>query len=321
MPVHNGGRYLQRAVSSILDQGEKSLELILIDDRSTDNAIEKLSKDDPRLCIRKSPGAGIVSALNHGIRVASGQFIARMDADDYSYPQRFQIQIAWLIKNRQIDIVAGRVRMTGVQEIGRGYRVYEQWINSLTTPAEISKAMFIESPIPHPTVLMPRSLWWELGDYHDRDWPEDYDLWLRAAQSGLRFGKPREIVLDWQDHPLRSSRHQARYNRKAFSRAKAHYLALQLGQRPVLIWGAGPTGKRLFRGLTRSGADVRGFIDIDPRWIGQYKQNRPVFDPAVISENPDLVLVAVSRRGAREEIESWLQKQGKTAGHDYILCA
>ncbi len=88
LPVRNGGEYLSQAVDSILSQTFENLELLLIDDHSTDGAISALDKTDPRLKIFKSHGQGVVDACNTGFAHCRGEYIARMDADDISLPGR-----------------------------------------------------------------------------------------------------------------------------------------------------------------------------------------------------------------------------------------
>ena len=321
MPVRNGGSYLAIAVRSILQQNEADLELLLINDHSDDSAITDLDCNDSRIRLLQSPGNGIVAALNHGIQAARGQYIARMDADDIAYPQRLQTQIQWLENQPHTDIVATRVNIIAEPAVAGGYLGYQKWINALTTASDIAHALFIESPIPHPSVLMPRWLLLELGAYRQCSWAEDYDLWLRANQRGYRFGKPGPILLDWRDYPERSSRVQARYSRAEFSRAKACYLSAMLPGRPVIIWGAGPTGKRLCKALGQQQVRVEGFIDINPQWLGNRKQGLPVFGREKVMDCNAIILVAVSRRGARQEIENFLFQHGKKNMTDYILCA
>ena len=104
MPVHNGGAHLEAAVDSILSQTHRNLELILIDDHCTDDAVAALDKSDPRLKIFNSRGRGVVNACNTGFDRCKGEFIARMDADDLSLRQRFEHQLDYLAQHPAIDI-------------------------------------------------------------------------------------------------------------------------------------------------------------------------------------------------------------------------
>ena len=96
LPVHDGGKYLEEAVKSILSQSHTRLELILTDDHSTDGAIDGLDKSDQRLRVYPSQGRGVVNAFNTGFGLCRGEFVARMDADDISLPQRISCQLEHL---------------------------------------------------------------------------------------------------------------------------------------------------------------------------------------------------------------------------------
>lgn len=122
MPVYNAGDYLRKAVLSILSQTFTHWELLIIDDGSTDQALQTI-KDfvDPRIRIfRDGANRGLAARLNEAMNLARGQYFARMDQDDVSYPERFARQLKALQQNPQLDVVAARAvtinendRMTG----------------------------------------------------------------------------------------------------------------------------------------------------------------------------------------------------------------
>lgn len=326
LPVHNGGDWLAAAVASILGQRHANLELLLIDDHSTDAAIAGLARDDPRLRVLHSPARGIVAALNHGIGQARGRFIARMDADDISEPTRLACQLDYLRRHPEVGICGARVNIFSGEPgaaAAEGYRVYEDWINALTRPEDIVREIYIESPIPHPTAMLRREVLEQIGAYRDCSWAEDYDLWLRAHLAGIRMGKPEPVLLHWRDHDGRLSRRSERYARRRFTAARACYLAQQYGDgRELVIWGAGENGKRLCDALVGHGVYPRAFIDVNPRLVGGRKRGLPVVameDLAGLGEV--FILVAVARRGAREEIRAFLRARGRREGEDFIFAA
>jgi len=111
LPVYNGGIFLADAISSILNQTYKDFELIVIDDGSTDRTAEVLDhfrKQDDRVRLISRPNRGLVASLNEGIDMARGRFIARMDADDISYPNRLERQLQLLQCDPDLDLVAAR---------------------------------------------------------------------------------------------------------------------------------------------------------------------------------------------------------------------
>src|SRR5210317_1428375 len=134
LPFRNASNTLRRAIDSILNQTYKNFELILINDGSEDHPIDILSDyNDPRIKTVHLPTSGIVFSLNQGIHISRGKFIARMDADDYAYPERLELQYEYLNKHRNIGVVSGLVNYVGDRKKNQGYALYVDWINSLKT--------------------------------------------------------------------------------------------------------------------------------------------------------------------------------------------
>jgi len=331
MPVHNCGGYLAAAVESILNQCHVLLELLIIDDHSTDRAIQALA-EDPRLRILQNSGTGIVAALNMGLNHARYPFIARMDGDDIAMLERLSVQLELLLDNPDIDICGTQVELFKDDgDVSDGYAYYQQWINQLNTHKDIACNFFVESPIPHPTAMLRKSLLSELGAYQDTSWAEDYDLWCRAFTKSKRFGKPDVgPLLQWRDHKNRTSRIQQRYNKQQFLQCKAKYLQLYLQQRNINsceIWGAGPTGLKLHDYLHNRGIKTLRFVDVNPRLEGRRKRGKTVsvvnkkLSQNQIDEISGMIIVAVSTRGAREIIRNTLLDIKLVEMHDFILAA
>lgn len=323
LPVHNGGVYLDGAVSSILSQSFQDLELLLVDDRSDDGAVAALETTDSRVRVLNSEQAGVAPAFNYGLAHARGRFIARMDADDLSLPGRLEQQLHYLECHPEVDICGGCVEIFSEQPIGDGNRRYQSWLNACKTPEIIHRELFIESPIPNPTVMFRRQAINRLGGYQDPDWPEDYDLFLRADEAGLKMGKPEGAVLKWREHAQRLTRTDSRYEIERFQAAKAHFLVrYRLCNRPVVIWGAGPTGRQMHDLLDSEGAEIQGFLEVHPRRIGGKKRGLPVWPIENVSGLTDeFVLVAVGAAGAREKISEFMAVHNKTEGTDYLFVA
>ena len=323
LPVHNGGVHLAGAVSSILSQSFQDLELLTVDDRSDDGAIAALDVTDSRLRVVASGQAGVAQAFNYGLAHARGRFIARMDADDLSLPLRLEQQLHYLECHPEVDICGGCVEIFSDQPLGEGNRRYQSWLNACLSPEKIHRELFIESPIPNPTVMFRRDAIDRLGGYRDPDWPEDYDLFLRADEAGLKMGKPEDTVLKWREHAQRLTRTDPRYEITRFQAAKAHFLVrYRLDARPVVIWGAGPTGRQMHDLLDAEGAQIRGFLEVHPRRIGGEKRGLPVWPIEQVSGLKDeLVLVAVGAAGAREKISEFMAEHKKTEGADYLFVA
>jgi glycosyltransferase involved in cell wall biosynthesis len=324
MPVRDGAAELAIAVGSILGQTLSDIELVVVDDASSDGAVDALrGHDDPRLKLYSNPGHGIVSALNFAADQAQGRYLARMDADDIALPARLERQVELLEHESGIGIVGTEVEIFAENGVGEGYRLYQEWVNGLRTPQAIGREMFVESPIPHPTAMLSSSLFQALGGYREVPWAEDYDLWLRAHLQGVGMAKPDGVLLRWRDREGRLSRTDSRYAIGRFIDAKAHYLAKsRLRNRNAVIWGAAPTGARLHDALEREGVSTVAFIDIDPKKVGGRKRGRPVLPVEAAAEvAPALIVGAVGSRGARAEIRNELDGHGMTEGEDYLFAA
>jgi glycosyltransferase involved in cell wall biosynthesis len=321
MPVHNAGDHLCQAVQSIMLQSYRNFELIIVDDHSTDKAIEKLQCNDARIKKVSSPRRGVVHAMRYGASQALGSYIARMDADDQALPKRLEVQLEFLKQNPDIGIVAAQVEIFSDKELGEGFQVYQDWLNSVCTPEQIRCEMYVESPLPNPSVMFRREVYEQLGGYHDSEWAEDYDCWLRASAMNIKMAKPKGILLRGRDHGHRLTRTDERYSLDNFMRAKVHYLATSmLDGKNVVIWGTGPTGVQLHDMLREQNINITGFIDIHPRRIGGVKRELPVWPMDKVDElDNEIILGAVGSRGARDEIREFLSNKGKQEGKGFLF--
>ena len=323
LPVHNGGNFLSRAVESILSQSHENLELLLIDDHSTDGAITELDKSDPRLSVLTCKGRGVVNAFNTGFAHSKGEYVARMDADDISLPARIRTQLDYLDLHPSIDIAGCCVEIFSESGIQGGLQRYQHWLNTVREPEQVRQQIFIESPLPNPGLMFRRPVLVRLDGYRDHHWPEDYDLLLRADAANMQMGKPAPVLLRWREHESRLTHTDARYERKKFMQAKSHFLVHhRLQERSIVIWGAGPSGRLMFDLLTAEGANIEGFIEVHPRRIGGQKRGLPVWPIDKVNDlGNSMLLVAVGAAGAREEITAYLDEHGKRPGQDYLFVA
>lgn len=327
MPVYNAGEFLYPAVKSILHQINIKLELILVDDHSTDHAIDDLPlsiTSDARLQRVSSAGDGVVAAMKTGYELSTGKYIARMDADDIAMPDRLFMQLQYLEENPQIGIAGAQVKIISEDIVGHGFLLYEKWLNRLCEPADIERELFVESPIPNPTAFFRREVYQVLGGYQDPEWAEDYDLWLRASAAGIKMGKPGGVLLYWREHANRLTHRDSRYNNKLFLKAKAFYLSQSnyLLKRKAVIWGTGPIGVYLHDVLSENKVNIEAFIDVNPKRIGGEKRGLPVYHYKEALQFSDvLIIAAVGSRGARENIRQALLDMGKREGHDFLFAA
>jgi len=182
MPVYNGEKYLKEAIYSILDQTFKDFEFIIINDGSTDDTERiVLSLNDNRIKYFSKPNSGISDSLNVGIKKAQGTLIARMDADDIAYPDRFDKQVHAFNNDSKLTLCAGSaVYINEVGEyLGRSFNYSRNYA--------IKKMLNYGNVITHPTVMAKRSAILECGGYNERSLlygGEDFDLWKRLQNKG-----------------------------------------------------------------------------------------------------------------------------------------
>jgi glycosyltransferase involved in cell wall biosynthesis len=199
LPVHNGEDQLQAAVESILAQTLDDLELIVIDDGSTDRTpalLQQFAERDPRVRVCRQDHGGIVAALNRGAGLARAAYLARMDADDIAVPDRLAKQAAFLDANPDIAMVGGSVEYI----LGEGRRAR---LRSLpTAPAEIAERLRAgKHCFVHPTVTMRTEALQQVGGYRTAfEGAEDADLWLRLAEQ-FRLANLPDVVLAKRVHP------------------------------------------------------------------------------------------------------------------------
>ncbi|AEI48142.1 glycosyltransferase family 2 protein [Runella slithyformis] len=192
MPVYNGAKTLERAVNSILNQTYQHWQLLILDDGSTDTSIEIAKKfnDNRIVVLTDGQRKGITPRLNQAIELAKGHYFARMDADDFSYPERFSKQVAFLEAHPYIDLVGTHIRLVDKAGNCIGVRTFP------THHTEITAKPWLKSiSVAHPT-WCGKTAWFQQWKYRTMLKNEDQDLLLRAHESS-RYANLPEILLDY----------------------------------------------------------------------------------------------------------------------------
>jgi glycosyltransferase involved in cell wall biosynthesis len=329
LPVRDAAVTLDACLDSLAEQTLADHEVVAVDDGSCDGSGERLlvrAASDPRLRVRRTPRRGIVSALNLALAEARAPLVARMDADDRARRERLRLQVERLEADASVDILGCRVALavSPGAPVGAGMRAYVFWQNALLDHDAMAGARFVESPLVHPSVAMRRAALRRLGGWRDFDGPEDYELWLRAFDAGLRFAKLEETLVEWRDSPGRLTRTDPRYAPGRFLAVKLEALARGplAGGRAAVVWGAGPIGKAWSRALRAAGHEVWAFVEVNPRKVGTRIHGAPV---VTVSEagrlRGPLHLAAVGQRGARERIRAEAARLGLVEETDFIAVA
>jgi len=331
LPCYNAESTIEEALSSLADQSYRDFEVLCVDDGSTDKTpsiLENWSQRDSRFVLVKKNHRGVIQAANTGLALCRAPIIVRMDADDRCHPDRIKLQREYLLDNPAVAVVGSLVNGFPKELVGEGFKLYYNWLNSLVTHEDISREIFIESPLANPSTTFRKSWVDRVGGYQDHGWPEDYDLWLRLYLAGAQFAKIPQVLLEWREHPERLTHQDSRYSVENFLRAKAHYLAKgpARGRDAVFIWGAGMTGRRISKHLSREGLPLTAFIDVDPKKIGSTRRGKPIISrddlPALWKQyqNP-ILLAAVRARKARPLIRENLKKLNLVEGQDWWAAA
>jgi glycosyltransferase involved in cell wall biosynthesis len=215
LPVYNGSPYLGAAIESILNQNERDFELIIINDGSTDDSGATIQRYRDRriVLLTNERNLGLVPSLNRGLAVVRGTFIARMDADDLSAPDRFGKQRAVLEAQPAIGVLG-----TGMRSVGR-----RGWFGLASRPpAEhelIVWGQFFRTTLFHPTVMLRTGLLVQAGGY-SREFPhcEDTELWSRLMTITRLANLPEPLYV----------------RRMHAASVCAHYSATQLAGEPFI---------------------------------------------------------------------------------------
>ncbi len=240
LAVRDGERYLGAAVESVLSQTLRDLELIVVDDGSTDGTARILDQvADPRLVVvRHHRSLGLAASLNAALERAGGRYAARLDADDLALPDRLQRQVAYREGRPSLAVVGTAVaELLAEGRVGRIHRM------PAGTPAVRWHALF-SSPFFHPTVLVDRDALDREGLRYDPSFPEseDYDLWTRLLERGEGDNLPSPLVL-YRRHPGQASQRrrdlQRRCQRQVALRTIAALAPELDGRAAELAWMVG----------------------------------------------------------------------------------
>jgi len=231
MPAYNAEKYIGDAIESILNQSFTDFEFIIIDDCSTDctwEIIQEYAKKDERIVsVKNNENLKISKTLNRGIRLAKGKYIARMDADDWSYPDRLQKQIKYMDSNPQVGISGGSMEVcdNNLKKISsRTYNLKDE---------EIRKNIFRYSPFSHPLVIYRSDIIKNINYNTYLYDAEDYDLYFRIGLEG-KFGNIKDNLLKLRVNSQSVSQTNASRQEKLtlFIRLKA---IIEYAYKPTLI--------------------------------------------------------------------------------------
>ena len=191
MAVYNGGRFLREAVGSVLAQTYRDFEFIIVDDGSTDSTPEILASyaDSRMVVIRNRENIGLTRSLNVCLARATGEYVARMDADDICHPHRLERQVSYLTRHMQVGLVGSWVERIDDQGRSGGVRRLP------TGATNLRWRLLFGNPVAHPAVMFRRRLVGELGGYNEElRYAQDHEMWVRFSFMALPANIPRPLL-------------------------------------------------------------------------------------------------------------------------------
>ncbi len=191
LSVFNDEKYIKQSINSILSQTFTDFELLIIDDCSTDNTTDILKVyKDPRIkIIINNKNIGITKSLNKGLKIARGEYIARHDSDDISYPDRLKKQFNFLERNKSYVMVGSHTNV-----IDESSNHIEYW-NDERTSEEIFYTLSYTNILTSSSIMFCKKILDVSGDYNETyDHTEDYELWYRISRKGKIYVIPENLV-------------------------------------------------------------------------------------------------------------------------------
>ena len=199
MAVHNGARFVDEAIGSILRQNFSDFELLIVDDGSTDETPGRIrASGDSRIrCVRNETNIGLTRSLNDGLAIARGALIARQDADDISHPGRLSAQVDFLRRQPDVAVLGTQARMV---DAGKRHVRVAPWPKSTSNRA-IRWQLIFDSPFIHSSVMFRKSVISALGGYNESfTTSQDFELWSRVAAAGHEMRNLPDALLDFRVH-------------------------------------------------------------------------------------------------------------------------
>ncbi len=325
LPFFNAESTLENAIKSVLNQTFTNFYFVLVNNNSTDKSVEiveKYESEDKRIILLHETKQGVTFASNKGMQSAKTKYIARADADDILHKTKLEKQVNFLENNNNIDVIGTRVNYVGNTK-NKGFKAFVDITNKITTSQQIELNRFAELQVINPTIMFRKSVAEKYGYYKNGDFPEDYEMFLRWLENGVKFYKLEDYLLDWHDSETRLTRTDERYSFDAFYRTKTPFLAKYLSKNnkylpKVAIWGAGRLSRKRANLLLNYGIKIELFIDVDSKKI---KQANTIHYSKILEKKDVFILSYVSNRGAKEKIKQFLLEKGFIEGKDFLLIA
>jgi hypothetical protein len=301
MPVRNGQRYLREAVESVLRQTVSDLELIAVDDGSSDasgDILNEYATTDSRVVVLRTEAIGQAEARNAAVAIARAEAVAFLDHDDVAYPDRVERQLAFLSDHEDVALVGGALTF-----IDRAGRVFAESVRYPVTDAEIRDAFSHTTPILQSAATIRRSAFHEAGGYRRlfAD-SEDLDLWLRVADRH-RLANLEEPVVHYRIHAGQST--AIRMERQSMTSLGARLSArARAAGRPEPFEGAHQLGRDVLVAAGATEEEIAESFVVPATWMAKTLYRAGDADAArALLDEAEVAAKAAPSPGALAEID------------------
>lgn len=256
MPVYNGEKYLREAIDSILNQSFVDYELLIINDGSNDNSISVIEsfKDSRIKLVHNEKNIGLAETCNRGLDLATGEYIARMDCDDVSLPDRLRKQFEFMESHPEIGICGTWAKVIGENQ---GYIIKKP-----TTSLETKTSLLFSTCFIHPTVMMRKEVINNSGIRYKKEFDpgDDYVFWVEISNF-TKFANLPEVLLHYRMHPRNISKLKSDNQIKGAKQARLNML---------LRLNIEPSERELFIHSSNSAIkekDIKKFLNEKEVWL------------------------------------------------------
>lgn len=294
LPCHNADAFLESALRSILDQTYRDLEVLAIDDGSTDRTrvvLDRMAAIDPRVRVLiNERNLGLIPTLNRGVQEARGAYIARMDADDVALPHRIETQIAHLESHPEMDVVGSSAAYIDAEDRQAGSQPAR-----CLRPGALRFMVAFANPLIHPT-LVARSHVMKAHPYGsspEAQHTEDYELFSRMVGEGVGLGNVPDVLLKRRMHGGSVSRRHEAIQVENFVACSRAHLARRWGGPPE----AGAHGVLVNRmNATTTPSDLREGLRLLERLEREFQDEEPLARAEIVTvarqQRADILLQA-----------------------------
>ncbi len=327
MPVYNCQEHVAEAVDSILSQTFPDFEFVIVNDGSTDKTVDIIqSYNDPRIeLFHMEENSGVAAALNAGLDVCRGEFIARMDGDDWCHPERIEKQYYFLKSNPDFGMVRSLIEFVPlndtVQKTSRFSRfknVVEHQRNDGRTWEDIHKKLYMYLCIQHGAVMIKSDIF-KTMKYAKLETGEDYKLFYDINRQNIKIETINTVHLKVKvGDETASAVNQDYYPGIVFETIKYREIKkLFAAGNQVYIWGTGSQSQILLSFCEKHQFEIGGFINF--KKDSKSFCGLPVDSPTQWINRPGIKKVLIAAQPIRQKVVSYLEDNGYKHLDDFLV--